>query len=635
MKTMKNITQAIFTLFLAIPIFANAQTVERAVPAVYTNIQYDDKGLYLDVDGKKVREVTATADYQLNRFKNVATGTAVGLDFDFGTGFKGKIYYGFIPYADSKFPQPVYYGAPAIIVDGKVSIDIKNKLAGKYDPIGWMQSGKGTIGYRVMNNYGLMIYDGRVAFKGKGPFKVDVTVVEGPMVNKVTESSVTISFETSTEIAGSVKVGDRVVKEEGATRYHEITIDGLDADIDYDYTISYAENEQSYAFKTAPAPGTRSKFTFAYASDSRGGSGGGERDIFGANHYMMQKIMALSRYRNCAFAQFSGDLIDGYLYDIGETNLQYANWKHSIDAYAAYFPVYVSMGNHEALGRLFKDSTMRYGYMVDRFPFATESAEAIFGNNFVLPQNGPASEDGSAYDPDKSAVNFPSYDENVYYYTHDNVAVIVLNSNYFYAPGSNPKNTSGCLHGYIMDNQLSWLDETVANLEKDKNIDHVFVTQHTPFFPNGGHVQDDMWYSGNNEHRAWVAGKAVEKGIIERRDELLNIIVNKSTKVRAILSGDEHNYAKTEIGPETTIYPDSWELEKLKLDRTIYQINNGAAGAPYYAQEATPWGKNGSEHVTGFTTQNAVVFFHIDGKKVTMEVMNPDTLEEVDTLDFK
>ncbi|MEO1448071.1 MAG: hypothetical protein AAFV07_01000 [Bacteroidota bacterium] len=183
-----------------------------------------------------------------------------------------------------------------------------------------------------------------------------------------------------------------------------------------------------------------------------------------------------------------------------------------------------------------------------------------------------------------------------------------------------------------MDQQLAWLEKSIADLEADATIDHIFITQHTPFFPNGGHVGDDMWYRGNNDFRPWVAGKPVEKGIIERRDQLLDIIVNKSQKVAAIFTGDEHNYARTEIGPETNIYPEGYpSANKIKLSRTIYQINNGAAGAPYYAQEQTPW----TPFVSGFTTQNALVLFQVDGKKLSMLVKNPDTLEEVDRLKMR
>ena len=110
----------------------------------------------------------------------------------------------------------------------------------------------------------------------------------------------------------------------------------------------------------------------------------------------------------------------------------------------------------------------------------------------------------------------------------------------------------------------------------------------------------------------------------------MDILVNQITKERAILTGDEHNYCKTEIGPETVIYNDDWEGNKLTLTRTIYQVNNGAAGAPYYAQEQTPW----TPFTSGFTTQNALVFFHVDGDKVMLEVMNPDTLEQVDELEL-
>jgi hypothetical protein len=181
-----------------------------------------------------------------------------------------------------------------------------------------------------------------------------------------------------------------------------------------------------------------------------------------------------------------------------------------------------------------------------------------------------------------------------------------------------------------MDNQLEWLKKEVQKFEEDANIDHVFMTQHTPCFPNGGHVRDDMWYNGNNDFRPFVAGKPLAKGIIERRDEILDIIINQSSKVRAILTGDEHNYAKTEVGPETIIYPENYPLPKLKLSRTIYQINNGSAGAPYYAQEQTPW----TPKVTGFSTQNVLVLFDVKGKQLSMRVINPDTFEDVDELNL-
>jgi len=140
-----------------------------------------------------------------------------------------------------------------------------------------------------------------------------------------------------------------------------------------------------------------------------------------------------------------------------------------------------------------------------------------------------------------------------------------------------------------------------------------------------------MWYSGQNYPRAVVAGKEVKKGIIERIDEFLDVIINKNTKVVALLTGDEHNYCKLKISDDMKRYPKEYDKEKVKLNRQIYQINNGAAGAPYYAQEVLPW----SDHASGFTTQNALVLIDVDGDKISVRVVNPDTLEEIESYILK
>ncbi|MEL6673472.1 MAG: hypothetical protein AAFR61_14805 [Bacteroidota bacterium] len=601
------------------------------IPKVHHNMSVKRGKVVVEYRGKDVTENTEESGLNLKAMHGNPKGFGQGILFDFGLPtFAGSIYYGLIPYGDSKHPLPVFR-RQTDITEGKAQVVIKKNLSGRYDMVGWEESGHGTIGYRVVSADGLILYDGRVTFSGTGPFKVDAGILEGPFVNLLTPEGATISFETNKKVAATISVGGKEFTEEEESLHHEIKLSGLEAAQAYDYTVSFGNVKQTYGLTTAPAPGSRQPFKFAYASDSRSGQGGGERDVFGANNYIMKKIMALATYQGVSFMQFSGDLINGYLTDPGMQNLQYANWKRGVEPFAHYFPIYVSMGNHEALTREMVTKE-RIRISVDRFPYATESAEAIFKDNFVLPENGPDSEDGASYDPDPEKIDFPSYKENVFYYTYDNLAVIVLNSDYWYAPSSQAiPLTSGGLHGYIMDKQLAWLGETLKMLEGDENIDHVIVTQHTPAFPNGGHTQDDMWYSGNNMPRPYVAGKPVEDGIIERRDQYLDLLVNQSSKVIAILTGDEHNYAKTEIGPETNIYPDSWASEKLDFKRTIWQINNGAAGAPYYAQEQTPW----TPFVTGFTTQHALVIFKVDGKKLSMEVRNPDTLEEVDTLELR
>ncbi len=597
-------------------------------PLVHHNLSQDELGPFFSVQNKKYYQAIVEKSYVLPNMYGNPQGSSDGIDFDFqDSTLNGSIYFGLIPYGDSKHPTPVYFRSPAQISNGKASVSIQ-QLGGRYDMVNWQTNEKGTLGYRVINSQGDMIYDGIIGFRGTGPFEIDDTIIEGPLVNILTDKSVVISMKTNTEIRVEVVVGKKGYKSKKGFD-HEIEIKGLEPGTEYDYVVNYGNNSQQYSFKTAPAPGSRKPFTFSYASDSRSGNGGGERNFGGVNQYIMKKIMALSTQKGASFMQFTGDLITGYKSSMDEMELEYANWKRAVQPFWHYTPVYAAMGNHESLNNIYFDPNTNLRIQVDKFPFATQSSEYLFAKEFVNPTNGPSSEDGASYDPSVSTIDFPTYQENVFYYTYDNMAMIVLNSNYWFAPSSRfLQFISGNLHGYIMDNQLDWLRKTIARFEKDSNIDHIFVTVHTPMFPNGGHVADDMWYSGNNDYRAVVAGKRLGKGIIERRDEILEIIVNESQKVRAVLTGDEHNYCKTEIGPETNRYPEIYLPPRIELKRTIYQINNGAAGAPYYAQETTPW----TPYTSGFTTQNALVFFHVNGKEIMMEVMNPDTLEKIDEL---
>jgi hypothetical protein len=609
--------------------FAQVITLDQ-IPKVY-NIKVDDGGLYFENNNKKYYEVGYSSGFDYESIVNGAVGTENGIAFDFKNWLiSGRLYYGLIPYADTRFPQPVFFRSPAVIDSGRAVIDLRT-LSGRYDMVGWQKSGKGVIGYRIILSDGTMLFDGRVGFRGTGPFEIDDTIVEGPFVHMPAPDGVVISFDTNRPLRCTVEVEGKEFRGRQGT-HHEISVKGLEPGKKYEYTVRYGDNSQTYTFRTAPAAGSRDPFTFSYTSDSRSGAGGGERSLGGANAYIMKKIMAANQLRDVAFMQFSGDLVTGYVSLPQEIRLEYANWKSAIEPFAHHIPVYTTMGNHEAVISSFREGSSNFLMMIDKFPFATHSAEAAFQAAFVNPVNGPKSEDGAPYDPDRSTDDFPSYDETVYYYTYGNLAMVVLNSNYWYAPSTMAVPvTGGNIHAYIMDKQLEWIDRTIRNLEKDDAIDHILLSVHTPMFPNGGHVEDDMWYSGNNDYRPTVAGKRVNKGIIERRDEILDIIVNKSRKVRAVLTGDEHNYCRTEIGPATEIYPENYLLPKLTLSRTFYQVNNGAAGAPYYAQQQTPW----TPFTTGFTTQNALVLFHVNGEQLEMEVINPETFEELDRLKLR
>jgi hypothetical protein len=624
----------LMVLFSTITVESQINNVQTIIPKVLHDVQLDNEGnlFILNKDGVKLFDTEDTTKNILETLEGVATGVEEGIQFNFkDKDLNGTLIYGLIHYNDAKYPLPVYRSKKSKIVDGKTLVNFRY-LRGNYDMTDWEDSKKGTIGYRVIRANGDILFDGKVSFSGNGPFQVVNTIISGPFINLLQPTGVTISFESSEKSICSIKVNNKIYKDSKATKTHEIKIEGLHPETKYHYTLKYGNLEQQYTFKTNPLPGSRKEFVFAYTSDSRGGAGGGERDLNGTNAYMIKKIMAVSAQKNIAFAQVTGDIIGGYKASKGEMLLQYRNYNTAIEPFAHSLPIVTQMGNHEVYVKSFRDKDRKYHLRVDNFPYATNSSEVLFASVFTNPHNGPVSEDHSKYDPDRSVIDFPPYDENVFYYTYDNVAMINLNSNYWYTPSMRSiPNIGGNIHGYVMDNQLKWLKKTLETLEKDKNIDHIFVTIHTPFFPNSAHVEDDMWYSGNNMPRPWIGGKPVDKGIIERRDELLDLMINKNSKVVALLTGDEHNYCKTEIGPNTVIYPKDYPEKKIRLKRTIYQVNNGAAGAPYYAQRTVPW----TSFTTGFTTQNAVCFFTVKGSKIKMVVVNPDTLEEIDQLYFE
>lgn len=622
---MKNIVFVLFALFTTHLLLA--QKID--VPKSHSNIAYKNGRLqFFDkTNNKWVEEVNKTPKFTYSKIVKDPIGTETGIRFDFqDPTFEGTLYYGLIKLDSIKFPQPVFFKKNAEIKGGKAHINIIKRLSGKYDFVNWEETGKMVLGYRIVDASGLMIYDGKINLKGKGPFTPDITILEGPFVTLQTDRGVSISFKTNHEAICSVLVNNKEYKDETPTKNHLIHIKDLEPYSEYTYTVQYGEWKETYSFKTARQKGSRQPFTWAYASDSRSGSGGGEREIYGTNYYIVKKMMTLAKARNADFFQFTGDMINGYTINPDQTNLEYINYKHAIEFMGRYAPVNVAMGNHEVIMRGFEGRSS-----VDRFPYDQCSAEKIFADNFVNPLNGPEGEDGASYDPSARTTDFPSYKENAYYYTYGNMAMIVMNSNYWYAPSGKIPEHSGNFHGYIMDNQLQWLKETVDKFEKDDDIDHIFVTLHTPAFPNGGHSKDDMWYGGNNATRAYVAGKALDKGIIERRDEILDILINQSKKCVMMLNGDEHNYNRMLIDSTMNMYPKDWDKPKLKISRPFIQITNGAAGAPYYAQEVLPW----SDHVKTFSTLNALMFFTIDGPKIYLEVVNPDTFELIEKICVK
>jgi len=202
------------------------------IPASYSNlIRGEDGTLFLQINDTLAVEASPSDSWlTLENMKGNPQGTAKGIQFDFNVPkFAGLMYYGFIAYGDSRHPQPVFFKRSAKIDSGKAFIQIKNNLVGKYDMIGWEKSGKGTLGYRVVDKKGRFLYEGRVSFKGIGPFEIDDTIIEGPIVNLLNEMGATISFTTNNHLLAKIEVAGKTYEGQSNAISHEIKLDGLKA----------------------------------------------------------------------------------------------------------------------------------------------------------------------------------------------------------------------------------------------------------------------------------------------------------------------------------------------------------------------------------------------------------------------
>ena len=647
-------------LLFVLAVFIMCQPAQALTPAdipdIYSNIIIEDcQPVVVGQENVKYRlhPQQTMPDYTVKMLTGDPKGTDSGFKFTFKdhraseTLTGGTLFYSLWDPKEGRYPMPHYRYDTPIDREGKARVDMSD-LAGTFDISGWEKAGQGILYYRVSDDkrsftdgLGTIVYEGKFFFTTR-PFEVGTSITAGPWVANVTHNSAVIAFETNEKTIARVAVGDKIFLDDIITTRHEIKLTGLPAAQKIRYTVQAGQHAESYSFTTAPRPGTRSKFIFAYTTDCRESIASGERAMAGVNAYMMRKVMALTAAKNAAFLQFTGDTMSGYDANVPMQLVKYAAFQRAILPWASHLPVYTGMGNHEVIEFVWDDDS-QYGITCDRFPFATDSAEAVFADVFVNPENGPSSEDGSFCDPNPgNDGDFPTYKENVYHYTWDNVAMVVLNSQYLYSP-SLPKNkvVGGNLWGYIMDNQLAWLRTILDDLQADTNIDHIFVTHHTPAFPNGGHVDhyNSMWMKGKNLTPI-IKGtppqkfKDAGKGSIDRRDDYLRALL-AHTKVKAILVGDEHNYSRLLIKPGMPIYdPEGYRPGKpLKITRSIWHITVGSAGAPYYASEPAPWNRGypqNTEYLKFFSPQHAVAFFHVHGPSLMLEVVNPDTLDRIE-----
>ena len=93
-----------------------------------------------------------------------------------------------------------------------------------YDITDWEESKLVRLGYRIANDAGEILYDGKILVSDEESFQVEPSIIEGPFVNILTHSGATISFETSVPIKTEISVGGHIFKDAVANTHHEIAI---------------------------------------------------------------------------------------------------------------------------------------------------------------------------------------------------------------------------------------------------------------------------------------------------------------------------------------------------------------------------------------------------------------------------
>lgn len=636
----------------------------------------------LTVKARGIRNFFSIEELQ----KMIINGSSAGLIFD-ATNHKklldgriidpaniyGRMYVAPYPF-ESKEVNYTYkrFRFSSRLQNGKGIIPLKYFFRESYNSEDWTD--RGQIILRIdmklktdSEDIPLGIYDIFIQFRKKqGVFYKNISLTEGPFVNLVTSDNPTeavISFKTSEPVIGYIELkNNRIFSSENKQIKHEIKLSGLKPDHKYYYNVKFSDiRSKIYSFKTAPSKGT-GEVIFAYSGDSREGTGGGDRTLMGMNYFTMERIANIAFIKNAEFFIFGGDLVNGRTASIADFRTQLYTWKQSLSGFWHHNPVYTCIGNHEALLKIFRNKTGKL-IMLDRWPYKTESVEAVFAEELVQPVNAP----------EPSDKNRPPYMENVYSFSYGPVKIIVFNNNYWISKTRGttwkiPERFGGCPEGYIFNDQMEWIERELKSAEKDSDIKYIILFAQEPVFPNGGHISDGMWYYGDNGTRAFTYDhnsgmtRGEDTGMIDLRNKLVRMI-SKNRKVAAVLGSDEHAFHKILIDKNVPvgdvkkdaknkmgkICRDGKKCSPLTdLKNPVWYLVSGGSGAPYYSEQKNPWNtfwkKNTdlypkSKHTSlkgcyYYSSQENFMLFKANEKKISVTIFNPygDIIDRIDDL---
>lgn len=275
------------------------------------------------------------------------------------------------------------------------------------------------------------------------------TLLVQPFLQDAEPSAITIAWETSSldsslvqwgltaalgnQIAGTSQVGL------AATRIHHVHVTGLQPDTRYYYRVKTgAAISDVFDFITPPLKGSEKSFSLVAMSDMQ--QDNLNPTVFkevceeGVLGYMTT-TQSEDLAANIAFVMIPGDLVDN--------GSDYLSWKNTFfkpsELLFSRVPVYPVLGNHEV-------------------------NTATYFKYFDLPDNGTT-----------------GYEEHWWYKDYSNLRTIGMDSN----------------TGYLLQEQLDWLDQVLADASADEHIDFVFAQLHHPH-------HSELWIAGNLDYTGEV-----------------------------------------------------------------------------------------------------------------------------------
>ena len=435
--------------------------------------------------------------------RTVITATRGGLAVDLGrSALQGRVALG--PYYGHE-PDVVVdprYRSEVDLVNGQAELRPNENLreAARLRDAGWTDHFVFSLGFEFDRSGESDVATARRlhAWWRNGRLEPVVSFVEGPLLALRTSdhpSWFVVALETDRPSRAAIEVEGvgRFAGNDDAHR-HEIRVEGLRPARRYRYrALAYATGDSAATpwidFETAPSAGTGSA-TFVYGGDSRAGRGFGRHRQLGVNHFVLGAIARGARRHDVDFMLFGGDLVNGYNLRVDDFRTELRSWKQAIAPLGVDRPVFTALGNHDVTVRGFYKSKVG-GLNMDRWPYDTESGEAVFADELVLPTGAPTPRPG-----------LPPYEETIYAFTHGPLRVIVFNNNYWFTTHDRIGDVGGNPEGYLLSEQLEWIERELARAAADPAVRYVILCAQEPVWPVAGHVADAMWHDGKNHRRA-------------------------------------------------------------------------------------------------------------------------------------